>query len=59
MVGVEHREYCGLRVIKVTHVKTMPRGRGVTIPDNEKTGVDRACRYDPTVNRVYQDLADH
>jgi len=31
----------------------------LTIPDNEKTGVDRACRYEPGVNRVYQDLADH
>ena len=31
----------------------------LTVPDNEKTGVDRACRYEPKVNRVYQDLASH
>ena len=29
------------------------------IPDNLKSGVTRACRYEPEVNRTYQDLATH
>jgi transposase len=29
------------------------------IPDNTKTGVSRACRYDPDLNPTYQQLAIH
>jgi transposase len=29
------------------------------IPDNLKSAVTRACRYDPDVNRSYTELADH
>ena len=29
------------------------------IPDNTKTGVIRACRYDPDLNPTYQDMAMH
>lgn len=35
---------------------------GVTklmIPDNTKTGVNRACRYDPDLNPTYQEMAMH
>jgi transposase len=31
----------------------------LTIPDNEKTGVNRACRYEPELNQTYEDLARH
>ncbi len=31
----------------------------LTVPDNLKTGVTRACRYEPVLNRTYQDLAAH
>lgn len=31
----------------------------VTVPDNPKTGVTHACRYDPVLNRTYRELADH
>ena len=31
----------------------------VTVPDNLKTGVTRACRYEPLLHRSYQELADH
>jgi len=31
----------------------------ITVPDNEKTGVTLACRYEPELNRTYQDLAAH
>ena len=31
----------------------------LTVPDNEKTGVENACRYEPRLTRSYQDLAQH
>jgi len=31
----------------------------ITVPDNEKTGVTHACRYEPELNRTYQELAEH
>ena len=31
----------------------------ITIPDNEKTGVSRACRYEPDLNPTYQEMASH
>ena len=29
------------------------------VPDNTKTGVNRACRYDPDLNPTYQEMAMH
>ena len=29
------------------------------VPDNLKAGVTRACRYEPQVNRTYEDMARH
>lgn len=29
------------------------------VPDNTKTGVSRACRYDPDLNPTYQEMAVH
>ena len=31
----------------------------VTVPDNLKTGVTRACRYEALLHRTYQELAEH
>jgi transposase len=31
----------------------------VIVPDNTKTGVTRACRYDPDLNPTYQEMAMH
>jgi transposase len=31
----------------------------LVIPDNTKTGVTRACRYDPDLNPTYQEMALH
>jgi transposase len=44
------------------HVKMYEFFGGVselTIPDNLKSGVTKACRYDPELNRSYHDLAEH
>jgi transposase len=30
-----------------------------TVPDNLKAGITRPSRYEPGINRTYQDLADH
>ena len=30
-----------------------------TIPDNPKTAVNRACRYEPDINATYQEMAEH
>ena len=31
----------------------------VVVPDNTKVAVTSPCRYDPDINRTYQDLAEH
>jgi len=45
-----------------SHVRAFAYFGGVTellIPDNLKSGVTKACRYEPTLNRTYEDLARH
>jgi transposase len=44
------------------HVRAFEFYQGVpalVIPDNTKTGVTKACRYDPDLNPTYQELAAH
>jgi transposase len=44
------------------HVRAFEYFQGtpkLTVPDNPRTGVDRACRYEPDLNRTYHDLAQH
>jgi transposase len=31
----------------------------IFVPDNLKSGVDKACRYEPGLNRTYEDFARH
>lgn len=31
----------------------------IVVPDNLRSGVTRACRYEPELNRTYEDLAQH
>lgn len=31
----------------------------LVVPDNLKSGVDKACIYDPDINRTYQELSHH
>ncbi len=45
-----------------SHVRTFEAFGGVTelvIPDNLKSAIKSACRYDAEVNRTYADLAEH
>lgn len=44
------------------HVRALEYFGGVTraiVPDNLKSGVHRACRYEPDLNASYQDFAEH
>jgi len=31
----------------------------IVVPDNWKTGVTRACRYEPELNQTYSEMAQH
>ena len=31
----------------------------MVVPDNLKSGVNKACHYDPDINPTYQDMATH
>jgi transposase len=45
-----------------SHVRVLERLGGVPsllVPDNLKSGVTRACLYDPELNPTYRDLATH
>lgn len=45
-----------------SHVRTFEFMGGVTrllVPDNLRSGVSRACRYDPDINASYQQMAAH
>lgn len=44
------------------HVRAFEFFDGVTkliVPDNPRTGVDRACRYEPDINRTYHEMSQH
>lgn len=52
----------GLRDWLDSHVRTFEYFGGVpqmVVPDNLRSGVSRACRYDPELNPSYQQLAAH
>ncbi len=52
----------GLRDWLGSHARTFAYLGGVpklVVPDNLKSGVSKACRYDPDVNLAYQQLAAH
>ncbi len=35
------------------------QGLKLVVPDNTRTGVTKACRYDPDLNPTYQEMAMH
>jgi transposase len=44
------------------HVRAFEFFDGTTkliVPDNPRTGVDRACRYEPDINRTYHEMSQH
>lgn len=62
MVYVEATWDQGLGSWLMAHVKAWEAYGGVTVattPDNLRSGVTKACYYDPEINRSYSELADH
>ena len=49
-------EWIGAHVRAFTYFGGAPQ---ILVPDNPKTGVTRADRYEPELNRSYQELAEH
>jgi transposase len=49
-------DWLGSHVRLFAHLGGVPE---VVVPDNLRSGVARACRYDPELNRAYADLAAH
>ena len=52
----------GLRDWLSSHVRTFEYFGGLpemVVPDNLRSGVSKACRYDPELNPSYQQLAEH
>jgi transposase len=44
------------------HIRAFEFMGGTTkliVPDNPRTSVDRACHYEPDLNRTYQEMAEH
>jgi len=57
--AVESQElsfWCGAHVRMLEYFGGVPE---VFVPDNLKSAITHACRYEPGVNRTYQDLASH
>ncbi|HEY6882166.1 MAG TPA: IS21 family transposase [Polyangiales bacterium] len=49
-------DFIGSHMRAVAFFGGVPR---ITVPDNLKSGVTKACRYEPTLQRSYADFADH
>jgi transposase len=52
----------GLEDWIAAHVRTFEFLGGlpeIVVPDNTRAAVNKSCRYDPDLNRTYQDLATH
>jgi len=54
-----HRDAGTGRLDRRTHIRAFEFLGGVPeiVPDNLKTGVTKACRYEPSVNRTYEEMA--
>lgn len=48
--------WCGAHVRMLEYFGGSPE---IFVPDNLKSAITQACRYEPQVNRTYQDLAAH
>jgi transposase len=48
--------WIGCHVHAFEYFDGVPR---LVVPDNPRTGVDRACRYEPDLNRTYHELGVH
>ena len=49
-------DWIGCHVAALNFIGGVPKS---TVPDNLKTGITTPSRYEPGINRTYQELADH
>ena len=49
-------DWCASHVRALAYFGGVPR---LVVPDNLKSGVTKACRYEPALTRTYQDLLEH
>jgi len=49
-------EWIGAHRRTLEHFRCVPR---VLVPDNLKSGVSKACKYEPELNPTYADMAEH
>lgn len=49
-------DWIGAHTRMLEYFGTVP---AIVVPDNTRTGVTCACRYEPDLNPTYQDFADH
>jgi transposase len=49
-------DWIGAQVRALEYIRGVPQ---VVVPDNAKALVTSPCRYDPDINRTYQELAEH
>lgn len=49
-------DFIGAQVRTFDYIQGVPQ---VVVPDNTKAAVKSPCRYDPDINRTYQELAEH
>ncbi|MCH9671686.1 MAG: IS21 family transposase [Gammaproteobacteria bacterium] len=49
-------EWIGVNTRMLEHMQGSP---AIVVPDNLKSAVTKACRYEPLVNRTYDDFAAH
>lgn len=54
--GQDKQSWLMAHVRAFEYSQAVPR---VVVPDNLKTGINRACKYEPEINRSYQELAEH
>lgn len=49
-------DWCAAHVGAFEYFEGVPRA---TVPDQLKSGVSKSCRYEPSVQRTYDELAEH
>jgi len=54
--GQDLANWVGCHVAALEYFGCLPR---IVVPDNLRSAVSRACRYEPDLNPTYQELAEH
>jgi transposase len=55
-IGQHLASWIECHIAAIEYFQGVPR---LIVPDNPRTGVDRACRYEPDLNRTYHEMSSH